>query len=285
MAFNGEGALSGAAGGAAAGSAAGPWGALAGGVIGGVAGGFMGGKKKVKPIDITQQLAALKSGVAQGRLRTDNLYDTLQPLTSQYQTDTTKSIAGARERGVADKAALMTEQSDLATQAKDALRKNLYSTELGALPDTLRAVREASAAGSGVDSGAYQQAVQNVGRDTSRAIVQGETGIQAQGLQSQQDASKLAYQTFSNLSSKLDDQEITMLAGVMDTKRADLVRRTAQQMGLDETETQGVIDLMNFQQSGELASSAADAGGKQDLMNALLSGTGTIAGLYAKKGK
>lgn len=246
-------------------------------------GGALFNKKKVKPIDITGQLQQVKDKATTGRRRTDELFGQLQPLTEQYQTGTEQTIAGARDRGTAEREGLMAEQSDLAEQSKAALRANLYSKEFGALPDALRAVREASAAGSGVDSGAYQQSVQNIGRDVSRSIVEGETGLQAQGLQSMQDASKLAYSTFSNLSSKLDDQELDMIAKVMDTKRGDLVQRTAQQLGLDTEETQAIIDLMNFQQSGQFASSSAEAQAQRDSLNALISGGSQIAGAYAGK--
>ena len=258
-----------------------PYAALGAGMVGaGVAGSLFGGKK-IKTPDITAQLAQVKANTERGQNRVQDLYDQLQKPLGAYEADTTASIAGARERGATERSDFMQEQADLTEQTKAALRANLYSKQFGALPDTLRAVREAAAAGSGIDSGAYQQAVQNIGAQTSRAIAEGETELQAEGLRGQQTASQQAYQTFSALSSKLDDQELGMIAKVMDTKREDLVRRTAQQLGLDESETQAIIDLMNFQQSGQLAASSAESAQRQELYNALIGGGSSLLGRKA----
>ena len=255
--------------------------ALGAGMVGaGVAGSLFGGKK-IKTPDITAQLAQVRANTERGQNRVSDLYDQLQKPLGEYQTNTAGTIEADRARLGEDRKAFMGEQADLAEQTKAALRANLYSKQFGALPDTLRAVREAAAAGSGIDSGAYQQAVQNVGAQTSRAIAEGETELQAEGLRGQQSASQQAYQTFSALSSKLDDQELDMIAKVMDTKREDLVRRTSAQLGLDESETQAIIDLMNFQQSGQLAASSAESAQRQELYNALIGGGSSLLGRKA----
>lgn len=252
--------------------------ALGGAMVAGGAAGSMFGKKKAKPIDISGQLAQVRENTAVGRRRTDMLYDDLQKPTADYQNNTESAIEAARTRNLANKDQFMGEQSGYIDQAKDALRKNLYSNTFSGLPDTLRAVRESSAAGGGLDTGSYQQALKETGIDTARQLVQGETGIQAQGMQGMQEASSQAYNTFSQLSSKLDDQGLDMIAKVMDTKRTDLVQRTAQQLGLDEQETQAILDLMNFQQSGEMARNMAADEQKQGFYNALIGGGASMMG-------
>lgn len=237
-----------------------------------------GGSKSVKPIDITDQIAQVKGNAQKGRARVDELYNTLQPLTEQYKNEATGAIGASKAAAGLERTNFLKANEDLTSQTKDLLRQNLYADTFTGLPDTLRAVREASAAGSGIDSGAYQQAVQNVGRDTAANIVGGERDIQLKGLEGQQNAQQVAYQTFSNLSSKLDDQQLGLLTKVLDTGREDQVRRTAQQLGLDESETQSLLDLMNFKASGQLASESADAANASDELSALLGLGGTVVG-------
>lgn len=245
----------------------------------GIAGSLLG-KKTVPPVDITDQLAQLKGGIGQSRLRVDDLYNKLQPLTSQYATDTNAALEGSRADLEGQKADYLGSIDKNTAAAKDALRANLYSNTFNGLPDALRAVREAAAAGGGVDSGAYNNAVTQVGVNTASTLANGERDLQLQGLQDQNSAQTNAFNTFSQLSSKLNDQKLDMLTKVMDSGRADLVQKTASQLGLDQEETQGIIDLMNFQQSGNLASSSADASNQQALYDALIN---SGASLLARK--
>lgn len=246
-------------------------------VAGGVAGSLFG-KKKAKPIDITNQLNQVRGSTSIGRGRVDALYDDLQPKTEAYRKDSESVLGNARTALGTERERFLGDTKQLTDDTKNLLRENLYSKEFNALPDTLRAVREASAAGSGIDSGAYQQAVQNVGRDVSSNIATGERDIQIEGLRGQQDAQQTAYQTFSALSSKLDDQQLDLLTKTLDTGREDMVRRTSQQLGLDQQETQAIIDLMNFQASGNLAQQSAADEQRQSLYNSLIGGGAQIAG-------
>lgn len=253
----------------------------AGLAAGGVAGSLFGGKKIKKP-DITQQLAQVNKQISTSRGRVDQLYDQLQPLTQRYQTGAEDVIGQGRATADEERNKFLSSTSELATQAKDALRQNLYSDTFAGLPDTLRAVREASAAGSGIDSGAYQAQVGNIGRDVARNLTTGERDIQIAGLEGQQNAQQVAYQTFSNLSSKLDDQQLDLLAKVMDTGREDMIRRTAGQLGLDEAETQAIISLLNFRESGQMAADSAEASNRQALYNALIGGGSMMMGKGGK---
>ena len=281
MAFSGEGAVGGAASGAAAGSVAGPWGAVVGGALGGIAGGFMGGKKK-KKIDISQQLALLQQGTAQQKFQNEMLSKDLAPLTTDYRTQLQGMLAGGRKDFDANKTEFLGATNANTMEAQDALRRNLYSENFNALPDTLQAVREASAAGGGLKTGSYQKAVGDVGRTVGQNIATGERDIQIAGLQNRQAAQETTFNAFNQLSSKLSDQQLEGLTKVLDTGRADLVRQYGVDMGLTEQEIQGTIDLLNFQQSGEMAADTAGDANKQALLNSLFTMGGTIAGNYKK---
>lgn len=252
--------------------------AIGAGMAGGGIAGSLFGKKKAKPIDITAQLKQVQDSTMRSRGRVDDLYDALQPKTEAFKNESMGVLNTARETAGAERDRFLTETDDLTKQSKDLLRANLYSDTFQGLPDALRAVREASAAGSGIDSGAYQQAVQNVGRDTASNLVRGERDIQIEGLKGQQDAQRVAYQTFGALSSKLDDQQLDLLAKVLDTGREDMVRRTASQIGLDESETQAIVDLLNFRASGNLAAQTSADEQRQQLYNALIGGGSMLMG-------
>lgn len=243
----------------------------------GIAGSLFG-KKKAKTPDISQQLAEVRKTYEKNRSINQGLYTDLQPLTQQFKTDAGDVITGAREDFAAGKGEYLGETKKLAEDAKNALRANLYSGTFAGLPDTLRSVREAAAAGGGIDSGAYQQAVQNVGMDTARTLASGERDIQIEGIQQQQRAQENVFNAFNQLSNKLTDTQMGVLTTVLDTGREDLVRKATVEMGLNESETQAVVDLMNFRASGKLAVDSADDANRQALYNALITGGAGIFG-------
>lgn len=283
MAFSGEGALGGASQGAAAGSVAGPWGAAIGGVAGGVMGGLMGGKKKIATPDITKQLLALQQNRQKQQQTLDPAYAKAAELTNQYNTDTQAGIADIRNRVNTGTNKYINDISQNVEQSKDALRRSLYGNTFSGTESALQAVREAGAAGAGVGSGAYLKGVQNVGSDLAYKLATGEQDIQAKGLQTMADAKTNAYNTFSNLESKLGTANLDRLTKVMDTGRSDVLEKMASEMGLNSEETQGLIDLMNFQQSGQMASESANAAAKNDLSSILAQGAGTVAGNLLKQ--
>lgn len=253
--------------------------AVAGGaMMAGGAAGSLFGKKKAKAPDISEQLAKVQATYNRNRDINRGLYDELQPLTGQFKQGAEDVMTGAKEDFAAGKGEYLGETKKLAEEAKNVLRANLYSGTFAGLPDTLRSVREAAAAGGGIDSGAYQQAVQNVGVDTARTLATGERDIQIEGLQQQQRAQENVFNAFNQLSNKLTDAQMGVLTTVLDTGREDLVRKATVEMGLNESETQAVVDLMNFRASGKLAvDSAADAN-RQALYNSLITGGAGLLG-------
>lgn len=243
----------------------------------GVAGSLFG-KKKSKPIDISQQLSLLQQSYGQQRLQNDELAKNLNPLTQSYKADLQAALNQGKTDFTGAKQEFLGATDANTKQAQDALRANLYSKTFNALPDTLQAVREASAAGGGLKTGSYQKAVADVGSTLAQTIGEGERDIQIQGIQNRQSAQENAFNTFNSLSSRMTDQQIQGLTKVLDTGREDLVRQYTTSMGLSEAETQGIIDLLNFQQSGQLASNTADDANRQALYNALIGGGATLLG-------
>lgn len=234
--------------------------------------------KQKKSIDIGSQLGSIQQNASRNSFLNENLHNDLAGVNTANQTDTASALEKARADAETQKSQYLGDTAKLTDEAKNALRANLYSKEFSGLPDALKAVREASAAGSGINSGAYQSAVAGVGADVARNLTTGERDIQVAGLQNQQQAQNQTYQTFANLTSKLSDQKLEMLTKVLDTGREDLVRRTTVQMGLNDSETQAVVDLLNFKQSGQLASQSAADANQQSLYNALIQTGGTILG-------
>ncbi len=281
--FNNKGAVGGAASGAAAGSNFGPYGAIIGGVAGGALGGFSGGEKS-KPIDITAQLNKLQDTYSKNRQLNQGLTTSLNPLTDKYKADLASALSGAKQDFTGERNNYLTATDANTKEAQDAMRRNLYSTTFNALPDTLQAVREASAAGGGLNTGSYQKAVNDVGRTTAQTIGQGERDIQLAGVNNRQGAQENAFNAFNNLSSKLTDQQINGLTKVMDTGREDLVRQYTTDMGLNADETQGIIDLLNFQASGDMAAHTADEANSSSNLASMLNSAASIYATNRKTG-
>lgn len=279
--FNNKVALGGAASGAAAGSSFGPSGAILGGIAGGALGGFLGGSGS-KPIDITQQLNKVQDTYRKNRELNQGLSTSLNPLTESYKADLAKALSGAKQDFNTNKNEYIAGTDRNTLEGQDAMRRNLYSDTFNALPDTLQAVREASAAGGGLNTGSYQKAVNDVGRTTAQTIGQGERDIQLAGIQNRQGAQSQAFDAFNNLSSKLTDQQINGLTKVMDTGREDLVRQYTTDMGLNQDETQAIIDLLNFQASGDMAAHTADESNSNSNLASLLN---SAASIYATNRK
>lgn len=252
--------------------------ALGAGVMaGGAAAGLLGGKKRPN-IDISQQLEQLRQGTAQNRLMTDKLKTSLDPLTTDYKTQLQGMLAGQKNDFAANKNEYLGATMANTKEAQDAMRANLYSKTFSGVPDALQAVREASAAGGGLKTGSYQKAIGDVGNTVATNLGTGERDIQLQGLQNKQGAQSQAFDAFNNLSSKLSDTQMEGLTKVLDTGREDLVRQYTTQMGLNDQETQGIIDLLNFKQSGEQAGSSADEANRMALIQAIMGAGGKIAG-------
>lgn len=241
----------------------------------------LGAKKlfggKSKPIDISQQLSQVRSAYDQAGQRNAALPGALNPLTQDYKAGLKSALTGAREGFETERTRFMDETDATTKGAQDAMRANLYSDTFSALPDALRSVREASAAGGGLNTGSYQQAVKETGVDTARQLIGGERDIQIAGAEHKQQAQQQAFNAFNELSSRLNAAEMDGLVRVMDTGREDLIRQYTTQMGFDIGEAQAVIDLMNFKQSGQMAQSQAADANKMALLTALISGGTKIA--------
>lgn len=255
-------------------------GLAAGSTAAGVAGSLFD-KKKAKPIDISRQLSLLQDTYAQNQLQNTDLANKLNPLTAGYKTDLSNALTGARNEFAGNKAEYLGTTEANTKEAQDALRKNLYSKTFSGVPSSLQAIREASAAGGGLNTGSYQKAVGDFGDKLAQTLGEGERDIQLQGIKNRQSAQENAFNTFNNLSSKLTDQQINGLTKVLDTGREDLVRQYTTSMGLSQDETQGIIDLLNFQQSGNLAQDTAADAQRQALYNSLIQGGASILGRKA----
>lgn len=236
------------------------------------------GKKKSKPIDISRQLSELQSTFGRNRQLNTGLKESLDPLTAGYKADLASTLKGAKDDFAANKAEFLGSTDANTKQAQDALRANLYSKTFNAVPDSLQAIREASAAGGGLNTGSYQKQLGDFGGQLATTLGEGERNIQITGIQNRQGAQEQAFSAFNNLSNKLTDSQLDGLTKVLDTGREDLVRQYTTEMGLNESETQSIIDLLNFQQSGQLAQDSAADKNRQDLYNALIGGGTTLLG-------
>lgn len=245
------------------------------------AAGSLFGKKKSKPIDITQQLNRIQDTYAQNQLQNTQLTKDLAPLTADYRTGLSNALNTARTDFAGNKAEFLGATDANTKEAQDALRKNLYSKTFNAVPDSLQAIREASAAGGGLKTGSYQKAVGDFGSELASKLGEGERDIQVMGINNRQSAQENAFNAFNNLSSRLTDQQLNGLTKIMDTGREDLVRQYTTSMGLSQEETQAIVDLLNFHQSGQLASDTAADANQQALYNALISGGSGLLGRKA----
>lgn len=247
-----------------------------------VGAGLMSKKEEVRPPDITQQLLdAKKLREKQGRAVADT-YGRLPEYTAAYDKQTQAGIEDQRSRVGAGSTQFLADTQSNVDASKDSLRRSLYGNTFSGAPAAMQLVREQGAAGAGVGSGAYLKGVQNVGTDLATKLASGEQAIQTQGLQTMQDARSKTYEVFSNLESKLGSANLDRIATVMSTGRTDELTRLATEMNLNSEETQSLIDLMNFQTSGQLASDSANAGAANDLRNALIGTGGSLMGRGTK---
>lgn len=228
-------------------------------------------------VDITQQLAQAQQNATKNRQIAGQLPGQLAPLTSAYTSGVNSTLSGALNTANTNAANLNTTVGQNTTDAANALRANVYGSTFNGLPAALTAAREAAAAGGGVQSGSYQNAVKQIGVGAAQSVAQGEAGIQAQGAQAKTAAATTAYQTVAGLSSKLTDDQLNQLSTVLQTGRTDLIQNAATQMGLNDQETQSLIDLMNFQQSQNLASTTGQNQSNQQLLGTALQVGGTAA--------
>lgn len=251
-------------------------GGAVGGPVGAVAGGIFG-KKKSASIDISAQLAQLSQNAQRNRGLNNNLLDKTTGNLGTYKTGAADAIGQERTDFAGAKSDYLGASQDLTTQAKDDLRANLYSKTFSALPGTIRAVKEASAAGGGLDTGSYQQQLRDVGNTTARTVAEGERDIQVSGANNMQAAQTNVFNQFNQLSQKLSDQQLQTLTKVLDTGDMNAIRQATTEMGLNDDETQGIISLLNFKQSGQMASDQASEANKYALLNALIGGGSKIA--------
>lgn len=253
-----------------------------GGVGGAVAGGLLG-KKKKPSIDISGQLAQLQANAEKNRGINRNLFDTTSGNLAAYKADAGAAMDRARTDFEGAKGEYTGAINSNVDEAKMALRKSLYADTFNGMPDALRAIREASAAGGGLDTGSYQKQLDNFGRTTAQNLTRGETDIQLAGLETKNQAQTNIFNTFNQLSQKLNDNQLQILTKVLDTGDMNAVRKATTEMGLNDAETQGIIDLMNFKQSGQMASDQADEASKYALLASLISGGSQIMGARMAK--
>lgn len=228
--------------------------------------------------DISTQLTLAQQNAQKNRNISTGLLGQLQPLTGQFTTGANAITTGAGDAAKAAAAGLQGNVAQNTKEAQDSLRKSLYSNTFSALPGTLQATREAAAAGGGVNSGAYNKSVEQIGQGTAQTIAQGEAGIQAQGAQAKTAAATQAYQTVQNVMNNLTQDQLGTLQTAFQSGRTDLIQNAATQMGLNDQETQALIQLYNFQQSGQMASASADAAANQQLLSGIIGAGATYAG-------
>jgi hypothetical protein len=243
--------------------------------------GFFGGDSK--PVDISAQLSMAKAlRERQGRA-VEATYAKLPGITQDYTNQTEAGIEDIRNRVGTESTKYLGDIQQNTEQSKDALRRALYGNTFSGVPAAMQAVREAGAAGAGVGGGAYLRGVEGVGQTVAEKLATGEQELQAKGLQTQADARTQAYNTFSNLESKLGEANLDKISKVMDTGRTDTLQRLALEMGLNSEETQSLIDLMNFRSSSQLAADQSNSANKAAIISAMIGGIGGIAGQYAGK--
>lgn len=239
-----------------------------------ITGGVNGGSA----INVDQQKKALQDAINKNKGINAALPGQLSPLTNKYQAGITGANSALQSQVEGANANLTSGTADLTNQAKDSLRKNLYGSTFSGLPDALRGVREASAAGGGIGSGAYQQGVRDIGAKTAQTLASGERDIQLAGLNNQQAALDKVNTNLNNVFGKLNDNQVKSIETALSTGREDTIRQTSIELGLNENEAQGLIDLMNFQQSGQLAANTAADANKTALLTSLIGGGARLAG-------
>ena len=230
------------------------------------------GKGKKANIDIGGQLAQLQAASEKNRGINKGLFDTTSGNLNTFKADSGAAIDQARTDFAGAKGEYTGAINANVDQAKSALRQNLYGDTFNGMPDALRAIREASAAGGGLDTGSYQKQVNNYGVKTAQTLGQGERDIQLAGLDTQNQAQSNIFNAFNQLSQKLTDSQLGIITKALDTGDANAVRQAATSMGINDTEAQGIIDLMNFKQSGQMASESASEANKYALLSALIGG-------------
>jgi hypothetical protein len=245
------------------------WPLVAGAAIaGGIAGSLF--NKGARPPNIGEQIAQLKANATRQRGITTDLTANLQKGYEPYKAQVFGALDDYDKRG-SDEAGKFLEEMGKTTdlQGNDMrmiARRNINSQ----VNPSIRAIREAMAAGPGVESSATANSLTDLGTNLAEQHAQAETSIDMQALQNKSAALQSVHADSVDRIQKRMGVTTEMLAGLHAEGRDDLIREAALMSGINDSETEGIIQLLNFRESGTMAADSAAAARRQELWNGMV---------------
>jgi hypothetical protein len=202
----------------------------------------------------------------------------LAPLGANYQAGITgaENTATTAEQAAAKK--FLSDTGQATDSQGNMLSDVLKQRVLGALPEEQAALRESEAATGGLERGGAAAAFQNLGATTAQSIGQGEQQIALQQNQlRQQNLNTVLNMDNSLITEKLGIDKDTLLQ-LYNSGRQDLIDEANSLLGIEQTSTASVNDVLAAQQNANLGQGAADAARQQQLYQSLIGLGGTVAG-------
>lgn len=247
------------------------WPLVAGAVIAGGVAGSLFGQKKVRPPDVGEQLAAVKSNAVRQRGIATGLTANLQKQADPYKAQVMGALDDYDKRGNEEAGQYLEEMGKttdlLGNDQRMVARRNIN----GQVNPSIRAIREAMAAGPGVESSATANSLTELGTNLAEQHAQAETSIDIQALQSKAEALSTVHADSVGRIQQRMGVTTEMLAGLHAEGRDDLIREAALMSGINDQETEGIIALLNFRETGKFAADSAAAARRQELWNGLTS--------------
>lgn len=241
-------------------------------------------RRRTPQFDTAQLQSILNAGGEEQRRLLGQIRPETQTLTNQFRTD----VTGAQDRARADQASssarLLQELDPITSRLFQTQRDQLKRESFGAIPEATRAAREALAATGGLGRGIAAEELARIPVQAAQEFQRGVSGLTAQGLQTKQ----AALQNLQSQESQLIAQNLGIdqntFNTILQTGNEALINELNGLIEESKRRTQGLSDIEQFRQTGNVAAASADEANRQAIFQALAGLGGTLAGQSLPQG-
>jgi hypothetical protein len=248
------------------------------GLAGGAIAKGLFGKSKLPSINIEEQKRALLSGGEEQRRLAGQIRPETQKLTDEFgqSVDTAQEEASARSRQSAQDFLSNYDPltSKILQERQNQLKQNIFAQN----PETIAAAREAGAAGGGLQRGVVQQQLANIPVQAAAEYAKGATELNVSTLEGQLAAREKVFDTENQMNLQNLGIDAATAETILNSGNQALINELNALIDESKSRTQGLIDLENFKQSGQLAKASGEAANQTALLQSGLNLAGTIFG-------
>lgn len=249
----------------------------------GVAGSILS-KKKLPRINVAAQKQTLLEGGQEQRQIAGQIRPETQKLTDEFgrtvDTAQEESNVAARKSAQDFLANYDPLTSRILQERQNQLKQDIFAQN----PATMAAAREAGAAGGGLQRGVVQQQLANIPVQAAAEYARGASEMSTATLEGQLAAREKVFD--------VENQRNLQNLGI-DTATAETILNSGNQALINElnalideskSRTQGLIDLENFRQSGQLAQASGEAANRAATWQNITNLGGMVAGMGGGSG-